>query len=227
MFLQISLEKCMSSNYQLLKKTIKYHGVGSALHIVFLKAMNKILTIKILKCVILTKFKLPVLGLDPKLKVGFLNEHEIKNYFGKGYNDLPPSFAEEAIHKKDKCICIIDDNDSIAGYSWYSNKDTPSGFHHLNFSFDPSYIYTYKVFTPIKHRGKRLHSLHMNLALSHFTNIGFKGIICHIYSDNFDSLKSSYRMGFKDIGSIFVVEFLGKIYHYSPKSCSKYNICLK
>jgi hypothetical protein len=217
----------MTSNSELFKKTIKYHGVGSAFHIFWLKVANKIVTLKILRCAELTKMAPSEFELDPSFQIGFLDGLQISNRFGDGFNDIPAGFSETAVLKGDKCICIIDDSDKIAGYSWFSNKDTPAGLYEMDFIFDPSFIYTYKVFTETAYRGKRLHRQHMNLALSHFQKEGFKGIVCHIYSDNFDSLKSSYRMGFKDVGSIYVVKFLGKVYHFRSPTCKKHKIGLK
>jgi hypothetical protein len=217
----------MSYTIDLLKKTIKYHGVSSAIHVASMIAINRILTVKILRCAVLSKIKSTELEVDPKYQIGFLDENQIIARFGSGYNDLSAGFVQLALKKGDRCMCVIDDNDEVLSYSWFSHEETNSDLDQLIFSFDQDYVYTYKVFTHIHQRGQRLHRHQMHLALKHFQKEGFKGIVCYINSDNFDSLKSHFKMGFLDAGMIVAIKFFGKYYHFKTKTCAKYAIQLK
>lgn len=216
----------MSYTIDLFKKTSKYHGLLSALHSVSISLINKFFELRILRCAVLIDLDFVSSELDSRLHLSILNTEQIKKYMEKGFNDLSPLFIQTAIKKQDTCIAVFDDAENIVGYSWFSAIDTMSDIGHLNFSFDTSLVYTFKVYTSELYRGKRLHAHQMRLALDYFKNQGKKGIACYIYSDNFDSLKSSFRMGFKPAGFILIVKFFDRYWNFSSPACKKYSIKL-
>jgi hypothetical protein len=178
------------------------------MHTLLLKIINKFINLKILRCLVLSEVNLNSNELSSEFNIEFQDTNNISKYFTNKYYDITETIKNDAIKKNDDCLCVFDDEKKIAAYSWYSTKDTWSGVHDLDFIFSPEYIYTYKVFTEKKFRGLRLHALQMKHALHHYQVLGKKGIICHVYSDNYNSLKSSYRMGFKEIGSFYVFNIL-------------------
>lgn len=215
----------MSSNVDLVKKTYKYHGLSSVLNLLSLKVVNKVLPLKILNCVLITEIKADTKADDPKFQGFFLDENQIKNFAEDSENELPVKFVESALKRGDECLGIIDDGE-LAGYGWYSNGDTFTDLHNLKFCFDPAYMYAYKGFTKMEYRGQRLQGLRVRSALNHYHEKGFNGIVYYIESDNYDSLKSCYRMGFKMIGSIVVFKAFGKVYHFNSKSAQQHNVRL-
>jgi len=58
-----------------------------------------------------------------------------------------------------------------------------------------NYVYMYKAFTVERYRGQRLHAIGVTQSLVRFGSMGYRGLLCYVESNNFDSLKSSYRMG--------------------------------
>lgn len=226
----------MSGHIELVKKTIKYHGVPSALYQIGLKAVNKVLPFKILTCVLVTEMKPSSKEKNKdnsdqtenpsKFQQLFLDEEQLKSFSVERENELPMNFLMSAIQKGDECLGIIDDG-ALAGYGWYSNCATITDVHDLHFCFDPSYMYAYKGFTKYEYRGQRLQGMRLRSALDHYHQKGFDGIVYYIESDNFDSLKSCYRLGFKKVGSIAVLKAFGKVFHYHSRSCLKHNIRLQ
>jgi len=97
----------------------------------------------------------------------------------------------------------------------------------LELHYDQSYIYMYKGHTHTAHRGHRLHAVGMTRALQAYLARGFKGIVSYIEWNNFDSLKSCYRMGYKDFGNIYVARIFGRYFFYSDAGCRKYNFRLE
>lgn len=212
------------SNFDLIKKTYKYHGLPNVFHLISLKVVNKILPFKILTCVLITDSKISN-DSDSKFKGHFFDDQQIKMFAQNEAYELPASFVDSAMQKGDECLGIIGDGE-LVGYGWYSNDDTLTDLHHLKFCFDPSYIYAYKGFTKMEYRGKRLQGLRLQLALNHYQKKGYRGIVYYIESDNYDSLKSCHRMGFKVIGAIAVFKAFGKVYRLNSRSAKQHNVRL-
>src|SRR5262249_50981302 len=93
----------------------------------------------------------------------------------------------------------------------------------LKLHFNPEYIYMYKGFTHDNYRGQRLHAIGMNLALREYLNRGYRGLVSYVESNNFASLKSVYRMGYKDFGTVYILKMLGEKLIYSSPGCKKYD----
>jgi predicted GNAT superfamily acetyltransferase len=196
-------------------------------HTLLLKIINKFIKLKVLRCLVLTEINSNLHELTSEFCIEFQDKNNINKYFTNRYTDITEDIKTDAITKCDDCLCIFDSEKNIAAYSWFSAKDTWSGMYDLDFEISPEYIYTYKVFTDTKFRGQRLHAHQMKHALDHYQASGFKGIICHVYSDNYNSLKSSYRMGFKDIGSYYVLNIFNKTFHFNLGRPKELGLILK
>ena len=220
------MEIDMNNNIDLIKKNIKRHGVKCALYQVTLTAINKVIFFNIITCVVISKVKQKALEIDDRFEHGFLDKDKLINYSIDKEYQLQQEFLQSAITKGDECYAITD-NGKLAGYGWYSNKETLTDLQQLKFCFDPSYVFMYKGFTREDYRGQRLHAVGMSWALNQYLDKGYNGIVTYVNSANFDSLKSCKRMGYENAGMIYILKVFGKVYHYPSRSCGKYNIKLK
>lgn len=205
---------------------IDKHGLRNTFFYLTLKAMNKVAYTKVLTCIITKKVHPASMAIDPKFNHGFLTNDELRQFSKDKSNELHSAFLNEAVKKGDKCYAIVDQS-KIAGYGWYSNKETETDIKKLTFSFDPSYSYMYKGLTKKNYRGQRLHAIGMSWALKCQLDSGSKGLVSYVEADNFDSLKSCYRMGYEKVGAIIVVNLFGKNILYHSKSCKEHKIRLK
>jgi hypothetical protein len=85
----------------------------------------------------------------------------------------------------------------------------------------------YKGFTHPQYRGQRLHAVGMNLALREYLNRGYRGLVSYVESNNFSSLKSVYRLGYRDIGSIAVWKAFGRPVMVRSRECRKFGLCFQ
>ena len=85
----------------------------------------------------------------------------------------------------------------------------------------------YKGFTAADHRGKRLHAIGMTRALQAYLQGGYRGIISYVEWDNFGSLKSCYRMGYRDFGHIAIGGWSKQYVLYHDAGCRKYAFFLE
>ncbi len=80
----------------------------------------------------------------------------------------------------------------------------------------------YKGYTVPAYRGKRLHGIGMARALEAISKEGNAGLISYVRSNNFASLKSCYRMGYRDFGNLFVAKLNGQYVTYTSKGCKAF-----
>ena len=136
---------------------------------------------------------------------------------------MRPGFAREALDHGDECFGVLDGG-VLASYGWYSNR--PSHITELSedllLHFDPGYLYMYKGYTLPSHRGERLHGLGMALALREALRRGCRGLVSTIEANNFSSLRSSYRMGYRRFGRVYAGRPFGKFRARATAGCRAY-----
>jgi L-amino acid N-acyltransferase YncA len=80
----------------------------------------------------------------------------------------------------------------------------------------------YKGFTHPNYRGQRLHAIGMTMALDHYLNQGYRGLVSWVEANNIRSLRSCYRMGYRHFGEIYVVKIFRKYLILCSKGCEDY-----
>lgn len=98
---------------------------------------------------------------------------------------------------------------------------------HWSLRFSDEYVYMYKGFTHPEYRGQRLHAIGMTKALQIYLGRGFKGVLSYVESNNFSSLKSVYRMGYVDVGTVYIVRILDRYLTYVDAGCKLYQFQLE
>ena len=135
--------------------------------------------------------------------------------------EMSASFVDEALAKGDECFGIFDGSDLVS-FGWYSNQPTELS-DLLTLCFDRAWMYMYKGFTRKSHRGKRLHGIGMSLALAAYTKRGARGLISYVKSTNFQSLRSTERMGYEIFGEIYIAQAMGRPITWATPGCAAYD----
>ncbi len=197
-----------------------------------LRTINRLVFFRILTCLVTTAVDTKFLSGEPRYTGGFLDADELERYAGDDRCELPRDFVHRALARGDECYAVRD-GDVLAGYGWYSNRptavfDSPDkGGEDLRLHFSHRYTYMYKGYTHPDYRGQRLHAIGMTRALDAYRRRGFEGLVSCVESDNYASLKSCYRMGYKDFGRIRVAKLFGRyVIHCSP-GCRAYDFRLE
>jgi hypothetical protein len=203
----------------------KAFGTTAALHDLQQRALNRIVPFQILKGMTAV---LP--DINPKLfdpgsfTARFARREEVLGHCSPEF-EMSADFAREALDKGDECFGIFD-GDRMASFGWYSNKPT-----HISdgmvLHFHPAWVYMYKGFTHPDHRGKRLHGIGMSLALHSYTERGSRGLISYVKSNNFQSLRSIERMGYRIFGDIYLARVMGRAVTWSTPGCRPYGFRLE
>jgi GNAT superfamily N-acetyltransferase len=202
-----------------LRSEIESFGVWNTLNDLFHRTLNKAFLYKKLRCIrIAVEDVSPeFLEAHPKYEMRFLLGDELRDYARSAEHDFGVAFVAKALAKGDECYGILDKG-HLASYGWYSQKPTQIS-SDLTLNFDPSFVYMYKGYTHPDYRGQRLHAFGMAHALREYTRRGCKGMVSYVESTNFQSLRSCYRMGYKDFGDVFILGLRGKYLTHASKGC--------
>jgi hypothetical protein len=209
-------------NIEAIRDNFKTFGLAAGLHDVTKKTMNRVVPVRML-----CTMKLTAAGVDAKfltlpagLEGRFLDEQEVLRWAEDPRLDLEVDFVRNSWRDGDRCYGILD-GQTLASYGWYSKRPTMMT-EDLRFHFDSDYVYMFKGFTLPAYRGKRLHAIGMANALRAYTELGSKGILSYVESNNFASLRSCRRMGYEDIGTIVVSKIRGRHYSFASPACRRY-----
>lgn len=139
--------------------------------------------------------------------------------------EMSDEFVVEAMARGDECYGIFD-GPTLVSFGWYSNQ--PSQFSAgLDLHFDRTWMYMYKGYTLRSYRGKRLHGVGMSRALYAYAERGFRGLISYVRSTNFQSLRSTTRMGYQIFGEIYIAEAMGRPLVWASPGCAAYQFSVK
>jgi hypothetical protein len=139
--------------------------------------------------------------------------------------EMSVEFIEQAIGRGDECFGIFD-GEQLVSFGWYSNQPTQIS-DTLTLRFDRAWMYIYKGYTLRSHRGKRLHGIGMSQALSAYTRRGSRGLISYVRSTNFQSLRSTERMGYQIFGEIYIAEAIGRPLIWATPGCEAYDFMVE
>jgi L-amino acid N-acyltransferase YncA len=207
------------------RRNVRNHGLQAAIYDVLIRSINKFVYLKTLECVVIEQVDPASMTLPAHFRYARLEGSRLSLYGRVKENELPEEFVQDALDAGDECYAVIDGT-ILASYGWYSKAPTLVD-GDLRLHFDPQYVYMYKGFTAKPYRGKRLHAIGMMLALNEYRNQGFKGLVAYVESNNFDSLKSCYRMGYKTCGRIRVLRLANRFFIHRGQGCSDYGLELQ
>ncbi|HEY1265939.1 MAG TPA: GNAT family N-acetyltransferase [Candidatus Binatia bacterium] len=201
---------------------VRRYGARRTVYRAALRAVNTVALVKILRAVCVENVDPAFLRYPERLTATFLTDRMIRRFAADPESGMSPMFVEEALAKGDQCYGILS-GDALVSYGWYSTRPTRIDPPELMLEFDNAHTYMYKGYTHPDFRGQRLHAIGMTLALDHYRSKGLKGIVSYIEADNFDSLKSAFRMGYRVFGSVYVFSFLGTIFSHTTAGCKQYD----
>jgi ribosomal protein S18 acetylase RimI-like enzyme len=209
-----------------IKRNIRQFGPSKTFEDVAFRALNRGIFVRILKGVKIDAVNPEFLKCDEKYRGLFLNEAMLTEFAEGPEYELSKRFLHQALAKGDECYGILN-GDVLAAYGWYSNKPTEIDPPALVLHFNDQYIYMYKGYTHVNYRGQRLHAIAMTRALEAYLARGYKGIVSYVDCNNFASLKSCYRMGYTDVGSIYAARLFNHYFLHSDAGCERYGFGLE
>lgn len=206
---------------ELLRSDLEHFGFKRTVYDLTVRTVNRLMLLKIFQGIWIDQVHADFLELEPGFRAEFLAAERLRAFAQDPETELSDEFLDAALAKGDRCYAILEGENNLAAYGWYSNQPTEAS-DGLEVVFSPDYMYMYKGYTHPKYRGRRLHAIGMNRALRDFREQGYLGLVSYVESNNFSSLKSCYRMGYNDIGRVLVTRFVGRPLTMTGRGCRQY-----
>jgi hypothetical protein len=205
-----------------IRENIRKYGVRATLHDIECRVVNKLAYFGILEgmTVRLQDVKDPELFQAQGFDARFVGADELAKFASEPLYDISVDFLHKARARGDRCYALFD-GESLAAYGWYSDLPTPIDEHFV-LHFDRAYTYMYAGYTLPAYRGKRLHAVGMCRALRAITEEGKKGLISDVFSNNFASLQSVTRMGYRIFGEVYLFRAGNHCFTYATNGCRNY-----
>jgi hypothetical protein len=207
-----------------IREIAKSFGRRAALHDLEQRIVNKLLPFQVLKGMIATADGIDRTLLDAgALEARFCTPDELRAAIAvpEIAEEMSGEFVERALAGGDECFGIFDGRDLVS-FGWYSNQPTRIS-DTLTLFFDRAWMYMYKGYTMHSHRGKRLHGIGMSKALDAYTQRGSLGLISYVRSTNFQSLRSTERMGYQIFGEVYIAQPIGRPLIWATPGCAEYD----
>ena len=207
---------------QHVRDQLERYGARAALHDAGCRAVNLVADFQILKGMTarLGDVNDPRLFEAPGFRGRFVSVEDLTRTVTNTC-DLSLAFLRQARLRGDRCYAMFH-GESVASYGWYSDLPCQIETEHLLLHFDPAFTYMYKGYTLPAYRGARLHAVGMCRALREFTAEGKAGLISYVQSNNFASLRSVARMGYRIFGKVYVLRAGHRSFVHATKSCRDY-----
>ena len=211
----------------LIQSHLKNYGFWATVYDIGYRGVNRLLLYHTFRGIWISfpNLNKKYLEAPPQFQARFLSQEEIASLVSDPEGHVSEQFAEIALAKGDMCYGIFD-GQHLASFGWYSQKPTLLQ-PRLTLHFDPSYVYMYNGYTFPEYRGQRLHAVGMSRALKAFSDRGCKGLVSVVESNNLESLRSCYRMGYKDFGILRAVGLFDKLWTFHSRGCEAFSFRLE
>ena len=213
---------------QHVRDSARTYGTGAALHELQYRAINRVVPFQILKGMTAV-----VADIEPSMfeagpyQLRFASRDEVLRAVEdpEVAAEMSAEFARDALERGDECYAVFD-GDRMVSFGWYSTRPTPVADDVL-LHFDPAWVYMYKGYTLRDRRGQRLHGIGMSHAARELTARGARGLISYVKSNNFPSLRSIERMGYRVFGEVFLARPFGRVLTWATPGCRPYGFRLE
>ena len=199
---------------------MKTYSMSETVYNLIYKCVNRLTLFMALKCVTIDTVDRRFLQGVEGYRCEFLDPTTLMALSENREYQIEKNFLKEAMDKGDECFAFFDGL-RLASYGWYSTTPTMVN-EDLELRFDKRYVYMYKGYTHPNYRGLRLHAIGMTMALNHYLNQGYRGIVSWVEANNVRSLRSCYRIGYRDFGEIYIVRLFRKHFILCSKGCGEY-----
>lgn len=200
-----------------LSQNIRRFGARETLVTLGLRAAERAGGLRVLKVIIARGIRDEYLRLDPGYAHGFLDEPTLREFARDDGGALSDAFLDEALGRGDRCYAIRAGG-QLASFGWYARGPTPID-DRATLHFGARHVYMYKGYTHRDHRGRRLHAIGMTWALSQLLAEGVTGMVAYVDAANAASLRSCYRMGFEDVGRLYLLRLRGRTRAVADPGC--------
>jgi ribosomal protein S18 acetylase RimI-like enzyme len=134
----------------------------------------------------------------------WLTADEIRAFSADGVCELAPSLAGRVNDGRNHCFAVLC-NRRLVNYCWYTlgsiEKEHSFG---AGLAFPTDTLFLYKAFTHPDFRGRRFHPSAVSRVVQDFAQRGISRVVALVECDNWASLNSHAKLGFRRVGRMLV-----------------------
>jgi len=202
-----------------IQRDLKYFGTACTIYDIFLRVLNWFVFLKVLRVIAISE-----IPTKPALPPNFRFEHipvgEVARLSQNPEYALHPRLLHEMARGNNTCFGIYDGR-TLANYMFVFV--TPALMtDELEVAFGPRYAYLCAAFTHPRYRGLHVNSLGVDLGVREYLTRGFREILAYVESNNFSSLKSFARCGWRTVGTVHILRLFGRYIIHNGRGCSAY-----
>lgn len=132
---------------------------------------------------------------------------------------LTAKFVAKTQKKGDWCFAFYE-GERLVSSGWYSSQSTRVGDRCM-FDFPDEYVYMYRGYTEKDQRGARLHGYGMAAAARMVAHQGKQGLIGIVEAQNHASLRSTLRLGYRSLGTMFEFRLFRRWFTLRTPGCAR------
>jgi CelD/BcsL family acetyltransferase involved in cellulose biosynthesis/ribosomal protein S18 acetylase RimI-like enzyme len=146
----------------------------------------------------------PQLRLPPDFECRWLTADEVRAFASDAANDLEDSLADRVNDGRNFCFGVLC-NRRLVNYCWYSlgaiSKEHSFG---AGLALPTDTLFLYKAFTDPDFRGRHFHPSAVSRVVHEFAKRGISRVVALVENDNWPSLHSHAKLGFRRVGRMLV-----------------------
>jgi hypothetical protein len=137
---------------------------------------------------------------DPEITFRLLGADAARRLLADPRSRTDPTIARPVLSDGDLCFAALA-GDRLAAYGWYAMGSVdPRHCGGVAISLPGDVAYFYNGFTQPEYRGKGLYGRLMGLGLRALSDRGIRRVLASVAWTNSAALKSSFRLGYIDLG---------------------------
>jgi hypothetical protein len=161
---------------------------------------------------------------DPQFTFRFLTADAIEAYAKDPSYFIDPALIAGVRKGRELCFAAVA-GDRLAAFGCYTvGYVKPEQAAGAAMSFPADVVYMSYGFTHPDFRGARLHGLVMGLALKELANFGITKLVSIVARSNYASLKSCYRLGYRNLGNMITVGGCKRAVGMYPKAAKQLGV---
>jgi hypothetical protein len=203
-----------------IRRDIRYFGIVCTIYDVLLRLLNRLVFLKVLRVIALPAVPFEQ-NLPRQYRFGCIPAAELTMLSRNPEYSMNPVLLQEMKRGDNACFGIYD-GQAVANYLFIFV--TPVRMNdELEVSFGPRYAYLCAAFTHPLYRCLHMNSIASGLADREYLNRGFHELLAYVESNNFSSLRSFARIGWRTIGTIHIFRIFGRYYIHTSAGCDAYS----
>ena len=210
----------LKSAIAIIRQDIEYFGIACAIYDVVVRLLGRFMFVKILRVLALSSITTEHI-LPSNYRFERIPGEQLPALSKNKEYGLNPVLLQELARGENVCFGIYD-GETLANYLFIFLTPVLMS-DDLEVIFSSRCAYLCAAFTHPAYRGLHLNSIASGLAFKQYSELDVEALLAYVESNNFSSLKSFRRIGWRTIGTVHIVHLFGRYFIRNGPGCGTYS----